>query len=155
METIHMILGAIVAAVLVTSVYNHVTNGKNSVIEGLESGSNGTISDQLKAATKALDGGTELMSEVADLSKNKTEVTELIAAYKSYLKHSIAAGVILNATSVSKDLGALTDGSTEAKQRENDLRVYKTQLDYVATAEEIVNGSPPVISGKKAGGWLN
>ena len=150
-----MILGAIVAAVVVTTLYNHVAKGKSPVIEGLESGSDGTISDQLKAATKALDGGTELMSEVADLSKNKTEVTELIASYRSYLKHSIAAGVILNATSVSKDLGALTDGSTEAKKRENDLSVYKKQLDYVAIADEIVNGNPPVISGKKAGGWMN
>lgn len=150
-----MILGAIIAAVIVTTLYNHIAKGNIPVIEGLSSGSDGTISDQLKAATKALDGGTEMMSDVADLSKNKTEVTELIAAYRSYLKHSIAAGVILNATSVSKDLGSLTDGSTEAKQRESDLRVYKTQLDYVAIADEIVNGNPPVISGKKAGGWLN
>lgn len=150
-----MILGGIIAVVIVTTLYNHIAKGNVPVIEGLESGNNGTISDQLKGATNALDGGTELMSDVADLSKNKTEVTELIAAYRSYLKHSITAGVILNATSVSKDLGALTNGSTEAKQRESDLRVYKTQLDYVAIADEIVNGNPPVISGKKASGWLN
>lgn len=150
-----MILGGIIAAVIVTTLYNHIVKGNVPVIEGLDSGNNGTISDQLKGATNALDGGTEMMSDVADLSKNKTEVIELIAAYRSYLKHSITAGVILNATSVSKDLGALTDGSTEAKQRENDLNVYKKQLDYVAIADEIVNGNPPVISGKKAGRWLN
>ena len=69
-----MILGGIIAVVIVTTLYNHIAKGNVPVIEGLESGNNGTISDQLKAATKALDGGTELMSDVADLSKNKTEV---------------------------------------------------------------------------------
>lgn len=150
-----MILGTIIAAVIVTTMYNHIVKKKTPVIEGLDSGNEGTISDQLKAATKGLDGGAELMSNFADLSKNKTEVIELVAAYKSFLKNGITAGVVLTATSVGKDMGALTDGTTETKQRDNDLRTYKAQLDYVAIAEEIINGNTPIISGKKVGGWLN
>lgn len=155
MKSMHIILGAIVAIVVVTTLYNHFSKIKTSIVEGLDSGSDGTISDQLKEATKGLDGASELMRNIGDLTKNKTEVTELIASYKSFLKNGITAGVVLTATGASKDINSLTSGSSEAKQRENDLSIYKKQLDYVGIAEEIVNGGMPIISGKKMGGWLN
>lgn len=150
MKYLHAIAG-LLAIAAITVVVHKVVAGR-STLEGLTAGADGTVSEQLQNTTKGLDGGAELMSGIAHLQKNKSDVEAVVAAYKTFLQSSIAAGVVTLATKTGNDLSALTEGDSKTQKTISEMEIMKNQLDYIAITESVLGGNLPAV-GKPKGGW--
>ena len=124
------------------------------VVEGLESGNNGTVADQLQKNTKALDGGAEMFMNMAHLDKNKSDVATQIKSYKTWLQNAITMGVQAAADGSAKSMEYLTSGKSDVTTQLKDMAIFKQQLDYVAIAEQVLGGQMPVLPKSKSGGWM-
>lgn len=151
MQYLHAIAGLLAVAGIAVIVHRNLA--KKSTIEGLTAGASGTVAEQLQQTTRGLDGGAELMSSVAHIQKNKTDVQAAVAAYKTFLQNSISAGVITLATKTGDDLSSLTDGDSKTQKALSEMAIMKSQLDYVAITENVLGGGLPAV-GKPKGGWM-
>ena len=151
MRTLHIVASLLVVAALGMLAYN-AASGK--VIEGLESGTNGTVADQLQKSTKALDGGAEMFMNMAHIDKNKSDVATQVKSYKTWLQHAITMGVQGAADGSAKSMEYLTSGKSDVTTLLKDMAIFKQQLDYVAIAEQVLGGQMPVLPKSKGGGWL-
>ena len=151
MQHLHAIAGILAVAAIAVIMHRHFATA--STKEGLTSGADGTVSEQLQKTTKGLDGGAELMSGIAHIQKNKSDVQAAVAAYKTFLQNAIAAGVVTLAAKTGEDLNALTDGDSATQKTLTEMAVMKSQLDYVAISESVLGGGLPAV-GKTKGGWM-
>ena len=139
-------LHAIAGLLAIAAVYVIAVRPAFITKEGLENGTQGTVSEQLKAATKGLDGATELMAGMSGMEKDKDDVKLTLTAYKAFLQNSLAAGVITLAEKTSKNMNAVVSPSSDVQSTLNEMAIMKKQLDYVSIAEQLFNDSAPMTS---------